>query len=536
MREIVDKIDRMIRARYPIVVVQSHEEARVTQAILQIAQTNARPKSLYTWTISRGLRLEHQATKARKVEEAENTGDPIAALLCIAQQAEQVLAEKQAARDKEFDAPGTLYVLKDLHAYLGDPVVVRHLRDVAELLVQLNHTIVLLSPNFSVPPDLEKDVAVVDFPLPTDTELAEQLEAFVARLPDGVPCDLNGGREKIIRALQGLTAVEADACLAQAVIANGRLDLGAIPFILAEKAQIIRKAGALEYYPEQAAYAEIGGLDLLKGWCAQAESAYSEAARQYGIEPPKGLLLVGAPGCGKSLTAKAVAGGSRPLLRLDVGALFGSLVGQSEQQTRNALKVAEAVAPCVMWLDEIEKALGGSGGEMDGGTSTRVLGTILTWMQESKAPVFIVATANDIAALRPELIRRFDEVFFVDLPTQAERAEILAIHLSKRGRKPGDYDLGQVAAETPDFTGSELEKIVKGALRRAFADGQREMTTEDLLAVVAETVPLATTMAQGIAQMREWAKRARPASSGGQVKTQAKSGKARGKGSRAIEM
>jgi len=231
------------------------------------------------------------------------------------------------------------------------------------------------------------------------------------------------------------------------------------------------------------------------------------------LDPQRGVLIVGVPGCGKSLTAKAVAGGTRPLLRLDVGALFGSLVGQSEAAARNALKTAEAVAPAVLWLDEIEKALGSSGGDMDGGTSQRVLGTILTWLEETEADVFVVATANDIASLRPELIRRFDEVFFVDLPQPEERRQIVAIHLAKRGRDPEGFDLAAVVEATTDFTGAELEKVVQAALRRGFADGGREITTQDLVAAASETVPLSTTMDEGIAHMRQWANRARPASS-----------------------
>jgi ATP-dependent 26S proteasome regulatory subunit len=512
---IADKIARLIRARYPIIAVVSHEESRVQghiQAIAQEWQTKGKkqPKTLYTWTISQGIR---QVSPEPKVaQDGMATADPVAALRCI--------LETTAPTQQDRKGPSAIYLLKDMHRYLpdgqtpGDPVVMRLLRDLAVALLDRHATVILLSPSFVVPPDAEKDIAVVDFPLPTAQELDEQLEAFTSRLSDDVVCDLDDGdRSKIVRALQGLTAVEADACLAQAVIANRRLDVKAIPYILDEKAQIIKQSGALEYFPEQASYADIGGLDLLKAWCGETELAFGDDAREYGLEPPKGLLLVGVPGCGKSLTAKAVSGGHRPLLRLDVGALFGSLVGQSEAQARSALKVAEAVAPCTLWLDEIEKALGDGGGETDGGTSQRVLGTILTWMQETKSPVFIVATANNANRLRPELIQRFSEVFFVDLPAPDERDAIVRIHLGKRRRDPSRFDITAIAEATEGFAGRELERVVQSALRRAFGDGKREPTTEDLLAVSAETVPLAVTMADGIAKMREWAKRARPASS-----------------------
>jgi len=519
--ETTQQIDRLIRARYPVIAVQSHEENRVIEHIAQIAQT--RGKALFAWSVSRGIRQIHpEPDDDATAQELAQLTDSLAALKHVVSAGEPT--------DEHPNGPPAIYVFQDLHPWLAgdraDHVVIRALRDVSATLIKRHQTVILLSPNVEIPQDAEKDVVLVDFPLPTPEELAEQVESFIANLPAGIDCELNGGRRDVIRALQGLTAVEADAVLAQAVVSLGHLDTDAIPFILDAKSEIIRKSGALEYYPEQANYADIGGLDLLKAWCAESEIAFTDDAQAFGVEPDRGVLIVGVPGCGKSLTAKAIAGGTRPLLRLDVGALFGSLVGQSEAQTRNALKVAEAVAPCVLWIDELEKALGGvGGGEMDGGTSTRVLGTILTWMEETTAPVFIAATANDISSLRPELIRRFSENFFVDLPQAAERADILAIHLRKRGRGPENFNLEKVAAATKDFTGSELEKVVQGAIRRAFvADGS--VTTGDLLAAAGDMVPLATTMERGISKMRHWAKRARPASSRQETGRKAEDGRA----------
>jgi ATP-dependent 26S proteasome regulatory subunit len=414
--------------------------------------------------------------------------------------------------------PGVI-VFKDLHHYMDDSVCLRLLRDLARVLPRRRASVVLLSPTFEVPPDLEKDVALVNFPLPDKGELQERVESFAADLldnpkasPDIVSLE-DGGWEQVVRALQGLSLVEAEAALGEAVIANGRLDEGVLPLVLEAKARQFSKSGALEYYRQQATFGDVGGLDLLLAECKGLARTFSEEATTFGVEPPRGFLLVGVPGCGKSLTAKAIAGGEMPLVRLDVGALFGSLVGQSEAQTRNALKVVEAAAPVVLWLDEIEKGLGMSSGEMDGGTSQRVLGTILTWMEETKAPVFVVATANDITSLRPELIRRFDETFFIDLPQPAERREILSIHLRKRGRDPEHFDLDAVVEKTEDFTGAEMEEIVQKAIRRAFGLGKDAVETEDLLAAVAATVPLNTTMHDQIKGMRQWSTRARPASS-----------------------
>lgn len=512
-KETTQHIDHLIRARYPIVAVQSHEERRVIGALVRIA--DRQEKTLYAWAISTGVAQVFPTDTSASSD--ESLADPVAALRHVLDFGTPT-AEQPAG-------PRAIFVFKDLHRYLEDPVVVRLLRDLACELPMRHQTLVLLSPTFAVPADLEKDIALVDFPLPGPSELTDLLEQFADDLLDqaSAAVDLNGNTETIVRALQGLTLIEAEAVLGQAVIATRRLDAGVIPVILDAKAQLIRKSGALEYYAEQATYEEVGGLSLLKSWCRETEVAFSDAAQKYGLESPRGVLIVGVPGCGKSLTAKAIAGGTRPLLRLDVGALFGSLVGQSEAQTRNALKVAEAVAPAVLWLDEIEKALGAAGGELDGGTSQRVLGTILTWMEETRSSVFVAATANDIGSLRPELVRRFDEVFFVDLPEPDGRREIVVIHLRKRGRSPENFDLDAIVQSTQDFTGSEIEKVIRGALRRAFADGEREVTTEDLLAVAGETVPLVTTMADGVARMREWAKRARPASirqeSGHQVST-----------------
>ncbi len=508
------QILNLVRARYPIVAVESFEERRVCEAIDAIAEAldaDGQETHVYHWTLSRGLEQVKPTPADHEARYLPNTVAPPQALKYIS----DFGAMRTPATDAYLQGPRALFVLKDFHAVVGDKVVSRMLRDAAGELVSRRQTIILLSPQFPVPRDLEKEIAVVSYPLPTADELAAQLDCFIDSLPEGVPVHVNGDRAVIARALQGLTRFEADAVLAQATIAAGAVDLSAVDFILAEKAQIVRKSGVLEFWSEQASYDDVGGLDRLKAWCRQAIAAFSPEAAAYGVEPPRGFLAVGVPGSGKSLLAKAVAGGAMPLVRLDVGALMSGIVGSSEANTRAALKTIEAIAPCVCWIDEIEKALGSQGGELDGGTSQRVLGTILTWLQETKAPVFVVATANDIGNLRPELIRRFDEVFFVDLAQESERAEIFQIHLNKRGIMPLVYglDVSALARLTDGYTGAEIEKVVKTALRAAFADGARDVTQADLVAAVEATVPLSRTMSEQIAAMREWAKRARPASS-----------------------
>jgi SpoVK/Ycf46/Vps4 family AAA+-type ATPase len=512
------QIDHLIRARYPIIYVVSHEERRVETAVRAIAEAQGKP--LFTWTASRGIRDQSGEAVTDQYGQEVGHENPIPALEWMA---------AYGATDDNPMGDAALFLVKDLHPFFRDPVVVRMLRDLAGDLVSTQRTVILLSPTLDVPQACEKEIAVLDFPLPAVDELAEILDDSIDNLPGSVPVDLNGdgSKERVIKALRGLTAFEAESVLAMAVIATGKLDDSAVEFILDEKRQIVRKSGVLEYYPASESYDDVGGLDLLKAYARQREFAFTDKAKEYGVEPPRGVLLVGVPGCGKSLTAKAIAGGRRPLLRMDVGALMGSLVGQSEANLRAALKVAEAVAPAVLWIDEVEKGLGGtSGGEFDGGTSKRVFGTLLTWMQEHNSGVYVVATANDVSALPPELLRRFDDIFFVDLPDRAARREIWEIHLTKRGRNPEDFDLEALTGESDELTGSEIEEATKAALFQGFSE-DREITTDDLLNAMGAKVPLSTTMAEKLAAIRDWAgKRARPANSTAKAtKTAAKTGR-----------
>jgi SpoVK/Ycf46/Vps4 family AAA+-type ATPase len=283
--------------------------------------------------------------------------------------------------------------------------------------------------------------------------------------------------------------------------------------ILTEKARLIRESGYLEYYDADNGWDQVGGLDLLKSYAQRALRSYEPEARAYGVEPKRGMLLVGLPGCGKSWSAKAITGGRMPLVRFDVSAIFGSLVGQSEAQMRDALRTIEAIGRCVLWIDEIEKALSTGGGESDGGTRLAVLGILLTWMEETESDAYIVATANNVDALPPELIRRFDARFFVDLPSRDERKEIAAIHLAKRDRDPAQFDLDAIADATDKFTGAEIEETIVEAIAAAYDAGDDDITTEHVCQEASLIVPLAETMRESISHMREWATRARAASS-----------------------
>jgi SpoVK/Ycf46/Vps4 family AAA+-type ATPase len=306
-----------------------------------------------------------------------------------------------------------------------------------------------------------------------------------------------------------------DNVLAKSLVEKGKLD---IDVVLAEKEQIVRKSGILEFYPTDESLTNVGGLDLLKNWLRKRRTAFSDRARDYGLPQPKGALLIGVQGCGKSLTAKAVASlWSLPLLRLDVGRIFSGIVGSSEERMRRAIQTAESIAPAMLWLDEVEKGFAGtqSSSFSDAGTTSRVFGTFVTWLQEKEAPVFVIATANDIKILPPELLRkgRFDEIFFVDLPAHAERQEIFRIHVAKRGLKAEQFDCAALADVTAGFSGAEIEQVIIAAMYDSF-DQQRPLRQDDVMKAIHETFPLSSTMREQIDEGREWARaRARPASS-----------------------
>jgi SpoVK/Ycf46/Vps4 family AAA+-type ATPase len=392
------------------------------------------------------------------------------------------------------------------------------LRDLTLALKNSFKNLILLSPLLKLPAELEKEITVLDYGLPTYEELGKLLDDIIRSVRDapGVDTDLTPEeREQVLKAAQGLTAMEAENVFAKSLVEKRTFD---VDVILSEKEQIIRKSGILEYYPATEAFADVGGLDLLKEWMEKRTVSFTDRAREFGLPEPKGILLLGVQGCGKSLSAKAIGSLWRlPLLRLDIGKIFAGLVGASEENMRRAIRVAESVAPCILWLDELEKGLSGtqSSGTSDGGTTARVFSTFLTWLQEKTVPVFVVATANQVEVLPPELLRkgRFDEIFFIDLPARNERRDIFAIHLRKRKRDPNKFDLESLADATPGYSGAEIEQVVIEALYNAFDSG-KDITTDDLLRAARASVPLSMTMREKIAELRNWAEtRARKASS-----------------------
>jgi AAA+ superfamily predicted ATPase len=493
----VSDLDTLIRARYPLVYLVSWEEQRLDGILSDVAQTHG--KSLFNWSITRGLRRQ---VGPRTVAMGEQTRDPIDAFNAVARLTEP-----------------SLVVMKDLHPHLDTPAVVRALRELAQDLKSTFTTVILLSPSLRIPIELEKDVSVLDVPLPTFRDLTQLLREIIAVVRQGNKATVNLTREQaeqLIKAAQGLTLSEAENAFAKAIANDGVLDKDDIRLVLEEKRQVVRKSGLLEFVNVDEDLRHVGGMGDLKRWLDNRSNAFGEAARGFGLPAPKGVLLLGVQGCGKSLTAKAIANQwALPLLRLDLGRIFSSFIGSSEENLRRAINVAESVAPTVLWLDEIEKGLSGSTGQVtDSGVSARVFGTLLTWLQEKTAPVFVVATCNRIDALPPELLRkgRFDELFFIDLPSAAERREIFRIHLTQRKRDPLEFDLDALSVAAEGFSGSEIEQAIIAGLYSAFASSS-QLSQAHVLRALGETFPLSATMSEEITRLREWAKRrTRPAS------------------------
>jgi ATP-dependent 26S proteasome regulatory subunit len=496
------EIETLIRARYPILYIITSEEMRVQKLLLEIAAR--RQKKVFEWTYSSGIVLAGASIQSQKGRNPA-TKEPLAALDLVIDQVEPAI-----------------FLFKYFHPFLtrSNFAVIRRLKDIALHLKNSRKTIVLISPVMEIPAELDKEITVINFPQPNKDELALQLDEAIEDLRGSqqVQVELDGdGRERLLQAALGLTLGEAENVFAKIIVKNQRLSADAVGEVIAEKQQIIRKSGLLEYYEAEEDFNSVGGLDVLKDWVRKRAVAFTAEAQAFGLPAPKGVLLLGVQGCGKSLCAKAVSRlWQLPLLRFDMGRMFGSLVGSSEENVRRAIAVAESIAPAVLWVDEIDKAFSGfqSSGVTDAGTTARVFGTFLTWLSEKRAPVFVVATANDVSQLPPELLRkgRLDEIFYVDLPQEDERAEIFRIHLAKRNRTPEEFDLPALVAASPEFSGAEIEEAIISALYDAFY-AKQELATAHVLAALRQTVPLAKTMAEKVAAQRTWAVgRARSAS------------------------
>lgn len=493
------ELEIYLRARFTLIVIATPEEERVRTLLKNICERTQR--SCFSWDLADGFQ-----TLFTKGGSPSGAREPIGAL-------EQI--------DK-WDSEA-VFLLPDFHDCWSNAQVRRKLRNLAQKLKYTRKSLIVTTPGMAVPQELKDEAVVLDFPLPSAQELEAVLEPL-CHTP-GVKVSLSPlGREKLIQAALGLTTSQAQRTFAKAIVRDGQLNDEDIALVTDEKKQIIRESEALQFYAVTETPDNVGGLGVLKEWLLLREQAFSQTARDYGLPAPKGIALLGIPGTGKSLTAKMIGGLWRlPLLRLDVGALFGSLVGESEARARRALSLCETIAPCILWIDEMEKAL--AHGDQDSGTSTRVFGTLLTWMQEKTAPVFVIATANDISRVPPELLRkgRFDEIFFLDLPTFEERREIVAVHLRKRGRPVQAFDIERLASESDGYVGAEIEQAVIDAMYLAFNDGQREVATEDISQSLKRQVPLSISQRERIEQLRNWLREGRAQSASFREATEAQS-------------
>ena len=503
---VYDEIRSMLKANYPLIYLATTEYNRVMQKVRSLAFGLG--YKFNTWDSVDGLKnhVSRSGGRLKDIQDhpaAGDTKDPLALLEYI-----------RYGLVREGDKEPEVFALEDFHKFFSQRQMPEMLRKLSMELKDSNKHIVFISPFTQFPVELDKYITLKAIPLPDKDDLKLRLKAVA-----GVGADINPDLEKyLVDSALGLTDTEADLAFRLAKEKDGFKSMDAVQVISSEKEQIIRKSGILDYVKVDASLEKsVGGLDSLKLWLKRRSKAFEIKAKEFGLKEPKGILLLGVPGCGKSLTAKCIAAEwKQPLLKLDIGKVFSMYVGSSENNIREAIQTAEAVAPCVLWIDEIEKGLA-TQGEQDGGTSTRVFSTILTWMQEKTKPVFVVATANDISNLPPELLRkgRFDEIFFVDLPTKEERKNILKIHLSKNCQGQG-VDLDAIANETKFFNGAEIEEIVKEAMFIAYVNNPNVpvITTGDLREAAKNMIPLAQTMKVKIDKLREWASvRARLASS-----------------------
>jgi ATP-dependent 26S proteasome regulatory subunit len=553
----LERLKVLINSSTPIVVMETSEEMRAVNLVrTACAELNM---ATFEWTIADGLvrsgsngapqsgsvglqaRID-QATgwtgaaraQARSVlNPAAGEADRLTRAMATSMVADSGAAAGasmynsrdpvQALANMESMTVEAVFILKDFHRHMDDPVVVRRLRDVGQKFSANRRTVIITSPELSVPAELAKLVEYFDLPLPDRERLHEIVRETYTRLAKTYTLKLQldaAGVDAMAANLRGLSEEEAERAISQALVTRYALCPESVTDVLEAKKQLLRHSGMLEFVEASDNMASIGGLENLKHWLQQRRGSWEDSAREFGLEPPRGVIILGVQGCGKSLCARAVAGEWKlPLVKFDTSAVYDKYIGETEKRIRKVFQVAEGLAPCVLWIDELEKVFAGSGPDSasaDAGVSSRLLASFLSWMQDRKAPVFVAATCNNVTVLPPELIRkgRFDELFFVDLPNQAERKQVFSIQMARRKRNPAEFDLEEVAAAAKGYSGAEIDAAVQGALYAAYSE-KKPLSTQLLLDALSQTVPLSTTRAEEIAALREWARtRAVPASLG----------------------
>jgi ATPase family associated with various cellular activities (AAA) len=505
----LDRLKVLINSSTPIVVMETVEEV----CAMSLVRTACTELSLpvFEWTIADGLvRCGSDIAVAAQVQSTTGSGASLAPKTAMYNTTDPV----QALANLETMTIEAVFVLKDFHRHMDNPVVVRRLRDVGQKFSANRRTLVLTAPAIEMPPELVSLVEFLDLPLPDRGRLREIIRETYTRMAGTHTLKLqldSNGVDAMAANLRGLTEEAAERAISQTVVGRQALSPECITDVLDAKKALLKRSEMLEFVDSTDNMASVGGLDNLKRWLEQRRGAWDDGALKFGLDPPKGVIILGVQGCGKSLCARAVAGEWKlPLVKFDTAAVYDKFIGETEKRIQKVFKVAEGLAPCVLWIDELEKVFAGSGPDSasaDAGVSSRLLASFLSWMQERKSAVFVAATCNNVTVLPPELIRkgRFDELFFVDLPSLDERKQVFSIQLTKRKRNPADYDLDRVAEDATGFSGAEIESAVQTGLYAAFARNQ-ELSDEDLLTALSSTVPLSVTRAEEIADLRAWAK------------------------------
>jgi ATP-dependent 26S proteasome regulatory subunit len=510
----------LIDSSAPIVVMETVEEVRAVRLVrVACASLNL---ATFEWSIASGLARCGNEGNEVVVEgrfPAGGTGqeptDLAAQAIYNTREPAQVLGVLEGISVE------AAFILKDFHRHMEDPVVVRRLRDVGQKFSKNRRTVVIVAPSIKMPPELASLVEYLELPLPDKLRLRQIIDEMIVRV--GKTRTLRrsldtAGLDVMADNLRGLTEEQAERAVSQAIVTRYGLTTEIVTDVLQAKKEMLRRAAMLDFVDVSDTMAGVGGLANLKHWLEQRRGTWEEKARAFGLEPPRGVVILGVQGCGKSMCAQAIAGEWKlPLVKFDTAAIFDKYIGETEKRIQSVFQVAEELSPCVLWIDELEKVFAGSGPDSasaDAGVSSRLLAAFLSWMQERKAPVFVAATCNNVSALPPELIRkgRFDELFFVDLPNQAERRQIFALELARRNRRPVEFDLDRVAAAARGYSGAEIQAAVQAALYASFSSKQ-PLATGSLIDALAMTVPLSATRAEEIQELRNWARaRAVPAS------------------------
>jgi ATP-dependent 26S proteasome regulatory subunit len=493
----VQHFQTLVMSFHPVIVIETVEEERV--ATLINAACNELQMAVFEWSIAQGLmrsqdnlhnrwQNDYASPGAKRNQGIGKTAEPIDLLRHI--------------QDINFKA---IYWLKDFAEHLKDPVVARQFREVVQQFSYNRSTIVISGSGNSLPPGISHEAVFFDMKLPQPEEIYQTISEVVRALRGRVKVELTPEDiQQLVKALEGMTLNQARKVVSYAALHDGKLSPEDVKRVLERKARVIHEEGLLDYFPSETNLAELGGFEGLKRWLRYAKVGFTPQARKFNLPAPKGILIVGIQGCGKSLAAKTIARQWHlPLLKLDAGRLYDKYVGESDKNFRRAVTLAETMSPCVLWIDEIEKSMGQSGSDADGGLSRRLFGYFLTWLQEKSQEIFVVATANDLSMIPPELLRkgRFDEIFFVDLPEPEERNDILTIHLRRRNQDMAHYDIPTLIEATEGFSGAEIEQAIITAHYRALYEN-KPADTDLLVAEIKRTVPLSVSRREDIQRLR----------------------------------